>query len=236
MKGIRLRGAPMYLDMQATTPLDPRVLDAMLPFLADQVRRAIASTALSSALPSAACVCASARVCVNARERLRVSMGRESGNDCCLSLLFGRSPIVPPPILNSHTTRTPSPPQPHCRRPRSTATRTRARTCTAGRARAPSSARAQVAALIGADPKEIVFTSGATESNNLAIKGVAGFYRDKKRHIVTTQTEHKCVLDSCRQLQEEGFDVTYLPVQKDGLVDLDQLRDAIREGIRGKHL
>ena len=89
-------------------------------------------------------------------------------------------------------------------------------------------ARAQVAALIGADPKEIVFTSGATESNNLAIKGVAGFYRDKKRHIVTTQTEHKCVLDSCRALQQRGWDVTYLPVGRDGRLDLKALEAALR--------
>ncbi len=85
-----------------------------------------------------------------------------------------------------------------------------------------------MANLIGADPKEIIFTSGATESNNLAVKGVAGFHKDKKRHIITTQTEHKCVLDSCRYLQQRGFDVTYLPVQANGLVDMQQLEDAIR--------
>lgn len=78
-----------------------------------------------------------------------------------------------------------------------------------------------VADLIGADPKEIIFTSGATESNNTAIKGVARFYKSKKKHIITTQTEHKCVLDSCRYLQQEGFDITYLPVKPNGLVDLD---------------
>ncbi|KAJ3332464.1 cysteine desulfurase [Gonapodya sp. JEL0774] len=89
-------------------------------------------------------------------------------------------------------------------------------------------ARAHIAHLISADPKEIIFTSGATESNNLAIKGCARFYKGKKRHVITTQTEHKCVLDSCRQLQEEGFDVTYLPVGTGGLVDLDTLRAAIR--------
>jgi len=78
-----------------------------------------------------------------------------------------------------------------------------------------------VARLIGAETPEIVFTSGATESNNIAIKGVARFYKKKKIHIVTSQTEHKCVLDSCRALKEhEGFDVTYLPVQKNGLIDL----------------
>jgi len=70
----------------------------------------------------------------------------------------------------------------------------------------------KIASLIGADSKEIVFTSGATESNNITVKGVARFYKGKKKHVVTTQTEHKCVLDSCRQLENEGFEVTYLPV------------------------
>lgn len=90
-------------------------------------------------------------------------------------------------------------------------------------------AREHVAALIGANPKEVVFTSGATESNNLALKGVAHFYQDKKKHIITVQTEHKCVLDSCRHLEREGFEVTYLPVQENGLVDLGQLKAAMRE-------
>jgi cysteine desulfurase len=90
-------------------------------------------------------------------------------------------------------------------------------------------ARKQVADLIGADEREIVFTSGATESNNLAIAGVARFYKDRKDHIVTLQTEHKCVLDTCRHLELEGFKVTYLPVKKDGLVDLDVLRNAITD-------
>ncbi len=85
----------------------------------------------------------------------------------------------------------------------------------------------QVASLIGADPKEIIFTSGATESNNLAIKGVANFYKEKKNHIITLQTDHKCVLDSCRYLQNRAFKVTYLPVKKDGLVDLQLLQDSI---------
>lgn len=89
-------------------------------------------------------------------------------------------------------------------------------------------ARAQVATLIGADPKEIVFTSGATESNNISIKGVARFYaNDKKRHLITTQIEHKCVLDSCRSLENDGFSVTYLPVQKSGRIDLEELAKAI---------
>ncbi len=90
-------------------------------------------------------------------------------------------------------------------------------------------AREQVAALIGADAKEIIFTSGATESNNLAIKGVAHFYKGKKDHIITVVTEHKCVLDTCRHLEQEGFRVTYLPVQKNGLIDLEQLREAITD-------
>merc|ERR1719225_1471581 len=86
----------------------------------------------------------------------------------------------------------------------------------------------QVAQLIGADSKEIVFTSGATESNNISVKGVARFYAGKKKHIITTQTEHKCVLDSCRQMEAEGFEVTYLPVQESGLVDLELLEASIR--------
>ena len=90
-------------------------------------------------------------------------------------------------------------------------------------------AREQVAAIIGADAKEVIFTSGATESNNLAIKGVAHFYKDKKDHIITVATEHKCVLDSCRYLEQEGFHVTYLPVQPNGLIDLAQLEAAITE-------
>lgn len=90
-------------------------------------------------------------------------------------------------------------------------------------------ARKHVADVIGADPKEIIFTSGATESNNMAIKGVPRFYKNTKKHIITTQTEHKCVLDSARHLQDEGFEVTYLPVSTEGLIDLDELRKAIRK-------
>lgn len=89
-------------------------------------------------------------------------------------------------------------------------------------------ARQQVASLIGADPREIIFTSGATESNNIAIKGVARFYRSRKKHLITTQTEHKCVLDSCRSLEAEGFQVTYLPVKKSGIIDLEELVAAIK--------
>ncbi|MDG1286423.1 MAG: IscS subfamily cysteine desulfurase [Rickettsiales bacterium] len=90
-------------------------------------------------------------------------------------------------------------------------------------------AREEVAKLINANPKEIVFTSGATESNNIAIKGVAEFYGAKKKHIITAQTEHKCVLESCRQLEQKGFEITYLPVQTNGLIDLEALKAALRE-------
>jgi Cysteine sulfinate desulfinase/cysteine desulfurase and related enzymes len=139
---------PIYLDMQATTPVDPRVLDAMLPYYVG---------------------------------------------------IFG----------NPHS-----------------------RTHAYGweTERAVEKAREHIAALIGADPKEIIFTSGATESNNMSIKGVARFFgrTGKKRHIITSQTEHKCVLDSCRHLQDEGYEVTYLPVNNKGLINLDELRDAIR--------
>ena len=89
-------------------------------------------------------------------------------------------------------------------------------------------AREHVANLIGATSKEIIFTSGATESNNLTLKGLASFYGDKKRHIITTQIDHKCVLDSCRRLEDDGFEVTYLPVKEDGLVDLEVLKGSIR--------
>jgi len=147
MKGISLSGRPMYLDMQSTTPLDPRVLDAMLPYFTDMYG--------------------------NPHSRTHM-YGWESEN-------------------------------------------------------AIETARKQVADLIGANPKEIIFTSGATESNNISIKGVARFYQSKKKHIITTQTEHKCVLDSCRVLQQEGFDVTYLPVKPNGLICMKELEAAIRE-------
>lgn len=137
---------PLYLDAQATTPLDPRVLDAMLPYLINNYG--------------------------NPHSRTH-AYGWESES-------------------------------------------------------AVEKARSQVAALIGAQAKEIIFTSGATESNNISIKGVARFYAEKKKHIITTQTEHKCVLDSCRAMEAEGFDVTYLPVNRNGLVDVRQLEDAIR--------
>ena len=90
-------------------------------------------------------------------------------------------------------------------------------------------AREQVAELINADPREIVWTSGATESNNLAIKGAAHFYQKKGRHIITVKTEHKAVLDTCRNLEKEGYEVSYLDPKDNGLVDLDELAAAIRD-------
>lgn len=139
---------PIYLDMQATTPVDPRVLDAMLPYYVG--------------------------VFGNPHSRTH-AYGWESE-------------------------------------------------------KAVEDAREHVAKLIGADPKEVIFTSGATESNNMSIKGVARFFgrSGKKKHIITSQTEHKCVLDSCRHLQDEGFEVTYLPVQNNGLIDLNELKAAIK--------
>ncbi|HEU5094612.1 MAG TPA: IscS subfamily cysteine desulfurase [Reyranella sp.] len=144
---IRRNDQPIYLDYQATTPMDPRVLEAMMPYF---------------------------------------------------TYKFG----------NAHS--------------RSHAYGWEAE-------EAVEKARAQVARLVGADEKEIIYTSGATESNNLAIKGVAEFYKDRRSHIVTTVTEHKCVLDTCRHLEQQGFSVTYLPVQKNGLVDLETLRAAVTD-------
>jgi cysteine desulfurase len=93
--------------------------------------------------------------------------------------------------------------------------------------KAVETAREQIAKLIGATAKEIIFTSGATESDNLALKGVAEMYRERGRHIITQVTEHKAILDTCKKLEKQGFRVTYLPVQADGLIDLDDLRRAI---------
>jgi len=141
------RRGPAYLDMQATTPMDPRVLDAMMPWFHGKF-----------------------------------------GNPHSKSHVYGWDAEE-----------------------------------------ATERAREQIAELINADPREIFFTSGATESNNMAVKGVADFYGKKKRHIITTQTEHKCVLASCRRLEvEQGWEVTYLPVGQDGLVDVKQLEAAIR--------
>ncbi|KIA79595.1 IscS subfamily cysteine desulfurase [Chromobacterium amazonense] len=93
---------------------------------------------------------------------------------------------------------------------------------------AVENARAEVAKLIGADPKEIVWTSGATESDNLAIKGAAQFYKSKGKHIITVKTEHKAVLDTCRELERQGFEVTYMDVQENGLLDIEAFKAAIR--------
>ncbi|MBF0184695.1 MAG: IscS subfamily cysteine desulfurase [Magnetococcales bacterium] len=136
---------PIYMDYQATTPMDPRVLEEMLPWFVEKF-----------------------------------------GNPASRSHAYGWEAE-----------------------------------------QAVEKAREQVAALIHADPREIVFTSGATESNNLAIQGVARFYQDKGRHIITPVTEHKAVLDTCRHLEAEGFSVTYLPVQTDGLIDLTALEAAM---------
>ncbi|KAG5458191.1 MAG: pyridoxal phosphate-dependent transferase, partial [Olpidium bornovanus] len=154
-KVIEAPNRPIYLDMQATTPTDPRVVDAMLPFMSQFFGNPHSRTHQYGWEAEKA-----------------VEEARK------VSLVY------------------------QCPR--------------------------HVAALINADPKEIVFTSGATESNNMSIKGVARFYSGKKNHIVTTQTEHKCVLDSCRVLQEEGFQVTYLPVNSKGIVSLDDVRAAIQ--------
>ncbi|MGP1955277.1 MAG: aminotransferase class V-fold PLP-dependent enzyme, partial [Arsenophonus sp. NC-QC1-MAG3] len=90
-------------------------------------------------------------------------------------------------------------------------------------------ARNQIAELVNADSREIVFTSGSTESNNLAIKGIANFYQKKGNHIITCKTEHKAVLDTCFQLERKGFEVTYLSPQNTGLIDLHELEAAIRD-------
>src|SRR5579872_4236276 len=94
---------------------------------------------------------------------------------------------------------------------------------------AVETARQQIASLIGATPKEIIFTSGATESDNLMIKGIAEMFREKGNHIITQSIEHKAVLDTCKRLEKEGFEVTYLPVQKDGRVDPAAVRAAMTD-------
>ncbi len=137
---------PIYMDYSATTPIDPRVVDKMIPFLREQF-----------------------------------------GNPASRSHAYGWSAEE-----------------------------------------AVENARQEVAQLVGADPREIVWTSGATESNNLAIKGAAHFYKEKGRHIITVKTEHKAVLDTCRELEREGYEVTYLDVLPNGLIDFEVFKAAVR--------
>jgi len=137
---------PIYMDYSATTPVDPRVVDKMIPYLREQF-----------------------------------------GNPASRSHAYGWDAE-----------------------------------------RAVEEAREQVAALVNADPREIIWTSGATESDNLAIKGAAHFYKSKGKHIITVKTEHKAVLDTCRELEREGYEVTYLDVKDDGLIDLDVFKAALR--------
>ncbi|XYI31688.1 IscS subfamily cysteine desulfurase [Cupriavidus oxalaticus] len=137
---------PIYMDYSATTPVDPRVADKMIPYLREQF-----------------------------------------GNPASRSHAYGWDAE-----------------------------------------RAVEEAREQVAALVGADPREIVWTSGATESDNLAIKGAANFYSGKGKHIITVKTEHKAVLDTTRELERQGFEVTYLDVKEDGLLDMDVFKQALR--------
>ncbi|ALE55274.1 cysteine desulfurase IscS [Paraburkholderia sp. GV068] len=137
---------PIYMDYSATTPVDPRVVDKMIPYLREQF-----------------------------------------GNPASRSHSYGWTAE-----------------------------------------RAVEEARENVAALVNADPREIIWTSGATESDNLAIKGAAHFYKSKGKHIITVKTEHKAVLDTCRELEREGFEVTYLDVQDDGLIDLEKFKAALR--------
>ncbi|WP_244815802.1 IscS subfamily cysteine desulfurase [Caballeronia sp. Lep1P3] len=137
---------PIYMDYSATTPIDPRVVDKMIPYLREQF-----------------------------------------GNPASRSHQYGWDAE-----------------------------------------RAVEEARENVAALVNADPREIIWTSGATESDNLAIKGAAHFYKSKGKHIITVKTEHKAVLDTTRELEREGYEVTYLDVKDDGLIDLEKFKAAIR--------
>src|SRR6201991_2782930 len=138
---------PIYMDYSATTPVDPRVVDKMIPYLREQF-----------------------------------------GNPASRSHAYGWDAE-----------------------------------------RAVEEARENVAALVNADPREIIWTSGATESDNLAIKGAAHFYKGKGKHLITVKTEHKAVLDTMRELERQGFEVTYLDVQENGLLDLDRFKDALRK-------
>jgi cysteine desulfurase len=145
--GVNTQEHPVYLDYQATTPTDPRVVEAMLPYFTQKF-----------------------------------------GNPHSRNHAFGWEAEE-----------------------------------------AVEEARQQVADIINANPKEIIFTSGATESNNLALKGVGAFYKAKRNHIITVVTEHKCVLDTCRHMEQEGFEVTYLGVKENGLIDLDELKAAMTD-------
>lgn len=144
---MNVKNFPIYLDYQATTPLDPRVMEAMIPYFTTKF-----------------------------------------GNPHSRSHSFGWEAEE-----------------------------------------AIEKARARIAKLINADAKEVIFTSGATESNNLAIKGVAKFYGNKKNHVITVVSEHKCVLDACRHLEQEGIKVTYLPIQTNGLINLELLKSSITD-------
>src|SRR5690349_24021573 len=146
MDTIKAPHFPIYMDYSATTPIDPRVADKMIPFLREQF-----------------------------------------GNPASRSHMYGWTAEA-----------------------------------------AVEEARGHVAALVGADPREIIWTSGATESNNLALKGAAQFYKTKGKHLITVKTEHKAVLDTMRELERQGFDVTYMDVQEDGLLDLEKLKAAMR--------
>ncbi len=137
---------PIYLDYSATTPVDPRVVDAMIPWLRNHF-----------------------------------------GNPASRSHAYGWEAD-----------------------------------------KAVETAREQVAALVACDPRELIWTSGATESTNLALKGAAHFYKDKGRHLVTVKTEHKATLDTMRELEREGFEVSYLDVQENGLLDLEALQASLR--------
>ena len=137
---------PIYMDYSATTPVDPRVVDVMIPYLREQF-----------------------------------------GNPASRSHAYGWSAEE-----------------------------------------AVENARSEVAKLVNADPREIVWTSGATESNNLALKGAAHFYKEKGKHLITVKTEHKAVLDTCRELEREGYEVTYLDVLPNGLIDFEVLKAAVR--------
>src|SRR5690606_20719339 len=143
---IRAPHFPIYLDYSATTPVDPRVADKMIPYLREQF-----------------------------------------GNPASRSHAYGWEAE-----------------------------------------KAVEDARGEVAALVNCDPREIVWTSGATEAINLAVKGAAHFYKDRGRHLITVKTEHKATLDTMRELERQGFEVTYLDVQENGLLDLEVLKAALR--------